>query len=70
MTFKTVTELAELEITELEYAVKSESDMEDYISQFAEHTAEHILHIMKSLVKENKALKSKQPITIRRRVAV
>lgn len=66
---KTLVELAELEISELEYAVKSESDMEDYISQFAEHTAEHILHIMKSLIKENKSLKSKQPITIRRRIA-
>lgn len=70
MKFKTITELAELEILELEYAVESEADMADYISQFAEHTAEHILHLMKSLVKENKALKAKQLRIIKRGVAV
>lgn len=71
MQFKTLTELAEIEIYELEHAVKNESDMEDYISQFAEHTALQILHIMKSLLKENNAHKAKQqPITIKRRIAV
>jgi hypothetical protein len=67
MTLKTVTELAELEIAELEHAVNSKSDMEDYVSQFAEYTAEHVLHLLKSLVKENKALKAKPRVTVIRR---
>lgn len=67
---KTLLELAELEITELEYALNNESDMADYVSQFAEYTAATMHHILKSLVKENKELKAKQAITIKRRVAV
>jgi hypothetical protein len=70
MKFKTITELAELEIAELEYALENDSDMSDYVSQFEEYTAAHILHIMKSLVKENKALKAKQLRVIKRGVAV
>jgi len=54
----------------LEYALENESDMADYVSQFEEYTAAHILHIMKSLVKENKALKAKQLRVIKRGVAV
>lgn len=68
MTFKTVTELAETEIDELEYAINNKV-LDEYVSTFAEYTAEHMLHILKSLVKENKALKAKQSITIRRRIA-
>lgn len=70
MTFKTIQELAELEIAELEHAINNKSDMADYVDQFAEYTAKHVLHIMKSLLKENAELKAKsQPITIKRRIA-
>lgn len=60
MKFKTITELAELEIDELEHAIKHKSDMKDYVETFEEYTAAHMLHILKSLVKENKALNDKQ----------
>ena len=60
MRFKTIVELAEMEIDELEYALKYKSDMKDYVEQFEEYTAKHMLHLLKSLVKENKALKAKK----------
>lgn len=67
MKLKTITELAELEIAELEYALNYKV-MDKYVSTFAEYTADHMLHLLNSLVKENKSLKAKRPITIIRRV--
>jgi hypothetical protein len=67
---KSLLELAELEIKELEYVIEHKEDMPDYMHDFEKYTAKDILHVMKSLVKQNKELIAKQqPITIRRRIA-
>lgn len=47
---KTIIDLANSEINELEHAVNNASDMKDYVDQFAEYTAKDMLHILKSLV--------------------
>ena len=66
---KTLIELAEQEVEALEYAIRDERDMTDYMHDFPKYTSKDLLYVIKALVKENKALKAKQPITIRRRVA-
>ena len=67
---KTLLELADQEIEALEYAIRNESDMADYMHDFPKYTSKDLLYVIKALVKQNKELKSKQqPITIRRRIA-
>ncbi|OCT12534.1 hypothetical protein A8709_32450 [Paenibacillus pectinilyticus] len=67
---KTLLELADQEIEALEYAIRDESDMDDYMHDFPKYTSKDLLYVLKALVKENKALKAKpQPITIKRRIA-
>lgn len=67
---KTLLEVAEQEIEALENAVRDKSDMDDYMHDFPKYTSKDLLHVLKSLVKENKAMKAKQqPITITRGIA-
>ena len=64
---KTLLELAEQEVEALEYAIRDERDMEDYMHDFIKYTSKDLHYVLTALVKRVKTLES---TTVGRRVAV